>query len=188
MRDTVGRDEVVERRGFQRVGDEPVDSRGVAVGQEHGAGVGAERADEPGAVVLFVAPGFLVLLDDVALVVLDVADGCETGLHMRSHALLVEVKARLALADERAVFLEREKVFARPFIHRIAVWVGLRRQVDLGAIHAEQRVRLARGERGGFLAIDDIVRDAGDFGDEGRRGAETGEGLDAEHRAERKGD
>ena len=90
----------------ERLCDERVDLRTVAIGEEDRAGVGAQRADEPGAVVLFVLPRLLVLFDDVVFVILDVADRREPGLDVFAHALLVEVNRRLRLADKRAVCLE----------------------------------------------------------------------------------
>jgi len=47
---------------------------------------------------------------------------------VRAHALLIEVKAGLGLADERAVFLEGEEVFTGLRIDGVAVGICVGRR------------------------------------------------------------
>lgn len=184
----IGRGEVVERRGLAHFLDEAVDGGRIAVGQEDWAGVGAQGADEPGAVIFFVPPGFLMLLDDVALVIFDVADGGHADLDVGAHALLVKVNAGLALADQGAFLLEFEEVLAGLRVNGVGIWVSRRRQIDLGTIDVQEAVGMSSGEGGGFLAIHDVVGNAGDLGGERGFGAKSLESFDAEHRRERKRD
>ena len=129
-----------------------------------------------------------MLLDDVLLVILDVADGGDAHLHMLTHPLLVEIHARLRLADQRAFRCSARK-FSRASAYTASrVRIGLRRQTDLRAIHVQQAVRLARGQGRRLFAIHHIIGDAGDFRDEGGCGAKTLKSFDAEHRGERKED
>jgi len=43
---------------------------------------------------------------------------------------------------------------------------------------------MPRRQGSGFFAVDDVVRDTGDFGDEGRSGAKALESFDAEHKGQ----
>jgi hypothetical protein len=124
-----------------------------------------------------------VLFDDVALVIFDVTDSGETCLHVAAHALLVKVNARLRLSHEGSALLQRHEIFVRLCIDRVRIRIGLRRQIDLRAIHVEQAVRLAGRERGRFLAIDNVVWDTGHFRDECRCRPQPLESLETKHRA-----
>src|SRR5206468_7082127 len=64
----VGRLEVEKRRARGYPLRDPIDVAGCAIRQEYGSGLGAERDHMPRSIVLLVAPGPLVLLDDVAIV------------------------------------------------------------------------------------------------------------------------
>ena len=67
----VGRCEIVERPGGCHMLDEAVDRRRRAVDQEHRAGLGMQRQQVPRAIVFLVLSRALVLLDDVALVLVE---------------------------------------------------------------------------------------------------------------------
>src|SRR4026208_1486142 len=82
VRDAIRGDKVIERRDGLRFSNEGVNLRTITVSEENGTCVRAQCADQARPIVLFVAPRLFMLLDDVALVVLDVADGGEPGLDM----------------------------------------------------------------------------------------------------------
>ena len=142
--------------------DDGVNFPGAAIGEEDGAGVSAECADELRAVVLLVLPRALVLLDDVVCervgdalvdVVVHMADGGEAGLDVCAHALLVEVKGGRGFAAERAVLLEALEVRLGERIDGVGVGVRVGGEFEFGAIHAEECVRLAFGEDAGLVGI-----------------------------------
>ena len=157
----------------------------VAVGEKDRAGIGAQCADEPRAVVLFVAPRLLVLLDDVLLVIVDVADGDDAGLHVGAHLLLVKVEARLGLALKDALLLQAQEIFACLGVHGVRVRIDVGGKIDLRAIDVEQAPRMAGRERGGFFAVHHVVRNAGHFRDLFRRGPEPLKRFDTQHRRQR---
>src|SRR5438477_176571 len=66
-----------------------------AIGEEDGAGLRAKREHVARAIVFLVAPRALVLLDDVAVVLVDRKAGREPRLHVAAHAKTVEIDARL---------------------------------------------------------------------------------------------
>ena len=192
--DAVGGGEVVGGRLGFFVANDAVYLRAVAVGEEDGAGVCAQGADEAGAVVLFVLPGALVFFDDVfgegilgafVDIVIHMADGGKAGLGVRAHALLVKIDGGRGFAAECAVELEALEVFARAPIDGVGVRIGVGREFEFGAVHAEEGVRFPLGESAGFVGIEDIVGHAGDVGDLSRIGHEALESTDAEHKAAR---
>ena len=132
--------------------DERRHGRLVAIGEKDGAGVGAQRVDEPRAVVLLVPARPLVLLDEPGVVVVDVADGDESPLAVRAHLLLVKVEARAGLAHEHAVALEPEEILPRPGVDGVAVGIGAGRQVDFRAVDVQQAARPAGRQRAASAA------------------------------------
>ena len=163
----VGRGEVV---GWFCGGEMPlndlVDGGLSTIGQENGAGVGAECVHQTGAVVLFVGAGLLMLFDEIVLVVLDVTDGHEARLLVLADDLAVQVHGRLRLADQGSGGLELVQVLQGARIHRVRVRIDLWIQLEFRAIHAKERMGLAFRKGGGFLTIHHVVRDGGDFGGE----------------------
>ena len=129
--------EIVKRRFLLHGVHELIDRRGIAIGEEHRAGIRAQRADEPRAIVFLIATRLLVFLDDVVLVILDVADGGHADLHVLAHSLLVKIDARFRLADQRAFVLQPEEILPRLFINHGGIGIRLRRQIDLRAIHVQ---------------------------------------------------
>jgi hypothetical protein len=114
-------------------------------------------------------------------VIVDMANGGEAGLHVITHLLLIEINGGCGFADERSILLETLEVLSGGLVDDRRIRVGVGGQVDLGAVDVEEAVWLAFRERGGFLAIDDVIRDAGDFGGELRSRGETFESADSEH-------
>ena len=82
MRDAVLGLEVVERRLARRAGDELVDLRSVAVGQEDRAGLRPQSDDVARPIVLFVASRSLVLADTVGVVLVDRENPGDPRLHV----------------------------------------------------------------------------------------------------------
>ena len=187
--DAVGSGEIVEGGGGLEGGiDEGVDGGGVAIGEENGAGICAEGIDEAGAIVFFIGASFLVFFDDLVFVVIDVAEGGDSRLEVVTHPLLVEIDGGLGLADQGAIGLEGEEIFEGFVVDGIAIGIDVCGEVDFCAIDVEEGEGVIGGEGGGFVAVDDIIGDAGDFGDESGSGAESGERFDAKHRGDRKRD
>ena len=84
------------------------------VGQEHDAGLRAQLDDVARAIVFLVAPRALVLLDDVALVLVDREAAGEPGLLVAAHPQPVEVeRRRLVLGDQRRALAQQLLKFSR---------------------------------------------------------------------------
>ena len=178
--DAIGGSDVVDGGlGGEVVVDEGLDAGAAVVGEEDGAGVGAESIDESGAVLLFVSAGFFVLFDDVVFVVLDVADGDEAGLAMVADGLAIEVHAGGGLAEEDAVGLELVEGGAGLGVDSGGVGVDVGVEIDFGAVDVEEAEGVAGGEFGGFVAVDDVIGDGGDGGGVLGGGGEALEGADA---------
>ena len=99
--DAVGGDEVEERRLARRRARPRRRSPARPVGEEHDAGLRAQLDDVPGAIVLLVAPRLLVLLDQVALVLVDREAAGDADLDVTVHVQPIEVERRLGLDRER---------------------------------------------------------------------------------------
>ena len=153
--------------------NEGADARTLAIGEEDGAGIGAEGVHEARAIVLLVRPGLFVLFDDVLLVVLGVADGDESGLAVAGDGLPVEIHRGLRLTREDAVLLHALKALLGLRIDRVGIRIDFRVEVDLRPIDMQQAVGLAFGEFGRLITIHDVVGDGGDFGGEFRGRDET---------------
>ena len=178
--DAIGGSDVVDGGlGGEVVVDEGLDAGAAVVGEEDGAGVGAEGVDESGAVLLFVGASFFVLFDDVVFVVLDVADGDEAGLAVVADGLAIEVHAGGGLAEEDAVGLEFFEGGAGLGVDGGGVGVDVGVEIDFGAVDVEEAERVAGGEFGCFVAVDDVIGDGGDGGGVLGGGGEALEGADA---------
>ena len=180
MADPIGGGNVVDGRlGGEVIVDEGLDAGAAVVGEEDGAGVGAEGIDESGAVLLFVGAGFFVLFDDVVFVVLDVADGDEASLAVVADGLAIEVHAGGGLAEEDTVGLELFEGSAGLGVDSGGVGVDVGVEIDFGAVDVEEAEGVAGGEFGGFVAVDDVIGDGGDGGGVLGGGGEALEGADA---------
>ena len=159
----VGRREIDDRLALRHLGDDPIDVGGRAIRQEHRPRLRAEREHVLRAIVFLVAARALVLLDDVAVVLVDGEARGETGLDVAPHLQPVEIDARLVLHDQR-VFPERRKIVRRATVHGVCVWIGAGRQLELGARHAQEAQRVAVGERAGLVGADNVVGNGCDAG------------------------
>lgn len=176
--DAIGGGDVVDGGlGGEVVVDEGLDAGAAVVGEEDGAGVGAEGVDESGAVLLFVGAGFFVFFDDVVFVVLDVADGDEAGLAVVADGLAIEVHAGGGLAEEDTVGLEFFEGGAGLGVDGGGVGIDIGVEIDFGAVDVEEAEGVAGGEFGGFVAVDDVIGNGGDGGGVLRGGGEALEGA-----------
>ena len=155
--------------------DHAIERRGRAVGQEHDAGLRPQRHHVPGPVVLLVAPGPLVALDDAAVVLVQREAAGKTGLLVFARLHPVEVEGGLRIDDQRRPLGERLQVAGRPRVDPRAVRVGAVRQIDLGTRHAEKAQRIVRRQIPRFAGGHDVVGDGGHRGGRGRRRAECAE-------------
>ena len=86
MTHTVNRVEIDERLGPGSLRHDLIDVGARTVGQKHRPGLRAEREHVARAIVFLVAPRPLVLLDDVAVVLVERETGGHAGLFVRAHA------------------------------------------------------------------------------------------------------
>ena len=112
-------------------------------------------------VVLLVRPRLLVLLDDVAVVLVDRGARDEPGLAVVAHPLRVHVQARLGILDEDAAADELGEVVPPLRVDRVGVLVRPLRQVDLGPGDAQEAVGVPAREGARLLRGDDVVRRRG---------------------------
>lgn len=145
MGDAVWGGEIDLGRGGEGCVDQRVDGGGFAVGEEDGAGIGAEGSDEAGSIVFFIFSGFFVFFDDVVLVVLDVANGGEAGLDMVAHLLLVEVEDGGGFALEGAVRLHLEEPVSSGLVDDIGVGVGFGGEVDFCTVDVHEAMGVTFG-------------------------------------------
>ena len=154
---SVRRGEVVERRGLEDGRAQRGDIGTAAVGEKDRLRVGLEREHVPGAVVLLVLPGLLVLPDDVVLVVVDVDAAHDPGLRPPVHDLAIEVERRSLLADERPLGLEAVERRPGLGIDPGVVRIDVSGQIDVGPADVEEAVRVSLRQRGRFGPIHHVV-------------------------------
>jgi hypothetical protein len=124
--------EIDERwRGHDPCGD-GIDVRGGLMNQENGTGLGAQRLDVAGAIVFLVAARPFVLLDHAGVVFRQREARRQTELLMRAHPQAIEIDARLVV-EHQGVGLQPAEVGGRARVDLISIWIGPRRQLDLGA-------------------------------------------------------
>ncbi len=163
------------------LGDEGVDGVRAPVGQEDGAGLGAQRLDVTHPVVLLVDPGQLVLLDDVVEVVPAGGGGDQTDLDVLAPDLLVDVEVARRVGRDDALPQEAVVVLLALGVDGVGVEVGPGRQVDLGLADVQERVGVPGREVPGLLGRQDVVRRGGDEGGEVAAGTDAAERFDAGH-------
>jgi hypothetical protein len=120
-----------------------------------------------------------MLLDDIAFIVFDMAPTDQPGLTVTAHGLTVKIHRRLGLPDENSLRLQTQKVLAGPSIHGVIIGIDISREIDFRAIDMEQTVWLADGESSGFGAVDNIIRDGGDFLNKGGGWNQTANRIEA---------
>jgi hypothetical protein len=134
----------------------------------------------PGAVVLLVLPGLLVLADDVVLVVVHMHAAHDAHLMPPVHDEPVEIERRLGIPHQRAV--GQEGVERRPAlgVHAGVVRIGVGGQVDVGTPDVQEAPGVAGGECSRLLAVHDVVGDGSHL--TGDRGRDAGRGTVKSHR------
>ena len=177
----VWRDEVVERIGLGGLGDDRIDFSRGAIGQEDRTGLRANGQHVTRAIVFFVGPGLLVLLDQVAIVFIDREARCHARLHVRPHVEAVDVEAGFVFNDQRRLVLQPREVLRGQVVDRVAVGVRARGQLDFGPRHAEKAQRVALGQRAGLFGIDDVVGHRRHGGRRLGRRPQSPEGVDGRH-------
>ena len=167
---TVGRDEIKQRLGPSGVLHDPGNPADRAVRQEHRTGLGTDRQHVASAVVLLVATGPFVLLDDVRAVVFERKTACDARLFVPPHPQSIRRRASACLPDERCVALQRAKATRRLVVHDGSVWISSGREIDFGARHVEKAERIAVREQRRFVGSHHVVGNGGDLFRSGRRG------------------
>ena len=133
MADAVGGRQVVEGGRLHRGGDQAIDLRAAAMGQEHRLGVRLERQDVARAVVLLVRARALVLSDHVALVVGDGDAPDHPDLGPCAHHLAIHEERRIGIAHQHPVRGEAVEIPPRLLVHPRVMRVDVLGQVDVGA-------------------------------------------------------
>ena len=164
-------------------GDRRAVDRAIAEAEEDRLGVAARREQVPRAVVLLVGPRLLVLADLAGPILRDLDAADEPELRLAVHHLAVEVDRRLRVANERALLDHRLQVAVGDAVDLRVVAVDLGGEVDLGADHVQEGVRLAGGALAGLLGRDHVVGLARDVGGEASGWAQGGERMDPDHPA-----
>jgi hypothetical protein len=95
------------------------------------------------AIVLLVAPGSLVFLDDVLFVLVDREASGHACLLVRSHPQAIEVERRRVLDDEGCLGPQRGQIVARLLVDTVRVRVCSWRQIDLGPRDVEKAEQVA---------------------------------------------
>src|SRR5215467_4152657 len=101
MPHSIGGLEIEERLTRAEASHGVVDGRGRAVREEDRAGLGADCYHVPRAIVFLVPPRALVLLDDIAVVLLERPAPRDAGLLVSSHSEPIQIDARLVFHDQR---------------------------------------------------------------------------------------
>src|SRR3954447_24008801 len=128
-------------------------------------------------IVLFIRPGFLVLPDDVGLVVLDVNTAYQSGLGSPVHDLPVEVQRALVVVEECPSLDKLVERLAGAAVDRWIVRVSVRGQIDIRAAHVQEAVWVPSGQLRGLGPIDDIVGHCGHLGRQSGYGPYRPEGM-----------
>src|SRR5215467_16097667 len=97
MPHSIGGLEVEERLARAEASHGVVDRRGRAVREEDRAGLSADRDHVPRAIVFLVPPRALVLLDDIAIVLVECPARRDAGLLVISHSESIQIDARLVV-------------------------------------------------------------------------------------------
>ena len=183
--DAIGSGEAEEglagARSLGRGGDQGVDAGVRRVGQEDGAGLGAQLHDVARAVVLLVLPRLLVLEDDVVLVLVHGERGGDARLDVGAHLEPVQVEGRSVLDEQRGGVAEAGEVGPGGLVDDVRVVVRVRRQLDLRTRDAQVAQRVALGEGRGLIRVHHVVGDGRDVGGLGGLGAQGAEGSNAAH-------
>src|SRR5215510_6568228 len=166
-------DEVVFRQCLDEPGDQLVYFRFGAVGEKHRFVIAAERFDVPGAIILLVRSGPLVLLDEPLVVLVDARGSDNTDLNMTTHALHVEVEPRLRILNQPFLRTELLEVALAELINLLRMLIGAARQADFRPRDGEKTLRISLRVSARFLGSHHIVGGASHLARELWRGAQT---------------
>ena len=153
----VRRGEIEERRGLRRGFHQRVDLRSRFESEEDRFDMRGERGVEADAIVLFVRPCLLMLLDQARSIFVGMADGGDPGLRMAAHDLAVEINLRRGLADEFAFFLHADEIFPGLFVDFSRVGIDAVRHGGFRAHGPQEAVRLGRDDLPRFGGVEDVV-------------------------------
>ena len=170
--------EVVERLARGREGDQGVDRRVVAIGEEDGAGLGVGRADVVDAVLSLGLEHVLVAVDGAVLVVVHGDAGHDARLRVAlRRGKAPDVVAGLLIAQEGAVGHALVQQVAGMLVHvgRVHVVVGC--EARLGTVDCQKRARVGFHIGGGACAVEDIVGRRGELGGALGRGTVAVDGI-----------
>ena len=134
-----------------------------------------------GAVVLLVAAGRFVLLDDAGIVFGGGSGARDADLRAAVHGERVDVEVRLGIMGEGGRRAEALEVRERLVVHGVGMNVRARGELDLGAGDAEESQGIAFGELRRFGGVHDVVGDGGDLRGFGGTGHEGVEGSENSH-------
>ncbi len=162
MPHAVARLEVVQGRPRRGALDGRVNGGGRDVGQKDRPCLRLDLDHVARAIVFLVAPRLLVLLDHVAVVLVDGEAGRDPGLHVIAHLQAIEIRARLVVHDERRLLTQPREVVASRFVDQLRVRIGALGQVDLGARRVKKAERMPGGELSCFVGGDDVVGNSSD--------------------------
>ena len=115
-----------------------------------------------GAVGYLVGAGFLVLLDQIAVVLVDRAARDDAGLGVVAVLKLIDVDSGFAILEEHTAIEHRLQILPGTVEDSFAVGYSVRRELALGPRDAEKAEVVAPYHLANFLVVDDIVGDAGD--------------------------
>ena len=133
------------------------------------------------AVVFLVAPGALVLLDDVLLVLVHGETAGNAGLLVRPHPQPIEIQGRRLLLRQRRVATQLLEILTAFLIDRGRVRIHIRRQVDLGPGDVQETERITGGELARFFGADDVVGNGGNRRRIRGHGAQCPERVEQSH-------
>jgi len=134
------------RLRLNKLGHEGVHGRFIAIGKKDRAGIRAEGIDEAGAIILLILARLFMLLDEVRIVILDIAYGHEATLDMGTHLLLVKIETVFSLTHQGSLALQLEEILLGLCIYHRAVVIGFGGQIDLCAVYMQKAARLASGK------------------------------------------
>jgi len=148
----------------------------VAIRQEDGAGLAAQRADVLYAVALLVLAGELVALDGAVFVLVYGTYGDQAGLHATIHLELVDVVAAVWVAHVDAGVDAVLHELGGSLVDLRRVHVLVRGELRLRTVDIEERQRAVGYVVGGLFAVEDVVGKRGRLSGVLRQGSYAGKG------------
>ena len=161
--DAVRRCEIVFRRFCGVFRQDRVHGLFPAVGQEDRPGVRVAGVDVADAVRLLVRAGLLVLFDDVVQIIVDADAADKPRLGAAVHDLAINIQHGFRLMQHIAAVGERLQVRGGLRVDRVAVKVGLGRQIDLRLIDVDEAEGRVFDQLARLLTVHDVVGQRGDL-------------------------